>query len=98
MPSRVIPSLRLAATALAAAVALSACGSGESSQPASTPTTARAGGSSSDATREARQDQVAGADAAIPLLGFSAERVGGGSIVGADYAGTDVAIWFWAPW
>ncbi|MGH2773316.1 MAG: hypothetical protein ACRDIU_09300 [Actinomycetota bacterium] len=32
------------------------------------------------------------------ILGFTAPRVGGGRVVGADFAGKDVAAWFWAPW
>jgi hypothetical protein len=32
------------------------------------------------------------------VLRFSAPRLGGGRVVGADYAGRDVALWFWAPW
>jgi hypothetical protein len=31
-------------------------------------------------------------------LRFTAPRLGGGQIRGAEYAGRDVAIWFWAPW
>lgn len=31
-------------------------------------------------------------------LRFTATGVGGMKIVGADYAGKDVALWFWAPW
>ena len=32
------------------------------------------------------------------VLDFTAPLVGGGTLHGADYAGEDVAIWFWAPW
>lgn len=31
-------------------------------------------------------------------LRFTAPRLGGGEIRGVEYAGRDVAIWFWAPW
>jgi len=31
-------------------------------------------------------------------LRFSAPALGGGTIDGADYAGSDLVIWFWAPW
>ncbi|MEO7837502.1 MAG: hypothetical protein ABIS21_07665 [Acidimicrobiales bacterium] len=31
-------------------------------------------------------------------LQFSAAAVNGSQVVGADYAGKDVALWFWAPW
>jgi hypothetical protein len=32
------------------------------------------------------------------VLDFSAPLLGGGAVEGSDYAGKDVAIWFWAPW
>lgn len=32
------------------------------------------------------------------VLRFTAPQLGGGTIEGADYAGRDVAFWFWAPW
>jgi hypothetical protein len=32
------------------------------------------------------------------VLDFTAPLVGGGTLHGAEYAGEDVAIWFWAPW
>jgi hypothetical protein len=32
------------------------------------------------------------------ILDFSAPALGGGTVEGADYAGADLAIWFWAPW
>jgi hypothetical protein len=40
------------------------------------------------------------AEAAVPStpLDFTAPALGGGEIVGSDYAGRDLAIWFWAPW
>lgn len=34
----------------------------------------------------------------LGLLDFSVPAVGGGQIAGADLAGRDVALWFWAPW
>lgn len=38
------------------------------------------------------------APAQAAVLDFSAPAVGGGQVVGADYAGRDLALWFWAPW
>jgi hypothetical protein len=32
------------------------------------------------------------------LLDFKAPKLGGGQVVGSDFAGKDVALWFWAPW
>lgn len=31
-------------------------------------------------------------------LGFTAPRLGGGTVRGGAYAGQDLVIWFWAPW
>jgi hypothetical protein len=38
------------------------------------------------------------AESPTEILDFSAPRLGGGTIEGSDYAGHDLAIWFWAPW
>jgi hypothetical protein len=36
---------------------------------------------------------------AVPeILDFGAPLVGGGRLEGADYAGRELALWFWAPW
>ncbi len=34
----------------------------------------------------------------LGLLDFSVPALGGGQIEGADLAGRDVVLWFWAPW
>lgn len=31
-------------------------------------------------------------------LDFRLPAVGGGQVVGAELAGRDLALWFWAPW
>jgi hypothetical protein len=31
-------------------------------------------------------------------LRFAAPRLGGGTVRGADFAGHDLVMWFWAPW
>lgn len=31
-------------------------------------------------------------------LRFTAPALGGGTIRGADFAGKDLVMWFWAPW
>jgi hypothetical protein len=33
-----------------------------------------------------------------PQLAFTAETIDGGTFDGADYAGQDLMLWFWAPW
>jgi len=43
-------------------------------------------------------DRAADAGHVPKALRFSAPQLGGGTIEGADYAGRDVAFWFWAPW
>jgi len=32
------------------------------------------------------------------LLDFRAPKLGGGVVNGNDFAGQDLALWFWAPW
>ena len=32
------------------------------------------------------------------ILDFTAPKLGGGQVVGSEFAGKDVALWFWAPW
>lgn len=32
------------------------------------------------------------------LLSFEAETIGGETVDVSDYAGSDLVIWFWAPW
>lgn len=32
------------------------------------------------------------------ILNFSAPALDGPEVVGQDYSGQDVALWFWAPW
>jgi hypothetical protein len=31
-------------------------------------------------------------------LQFTVPRLGGGTVRGADFAGQDLVMWFWAPW
>jgi hypothetical protein len=35
---------------------------------------------------------------AAELLDFTAPLVGAGTVQGAELAGRDLAVWFWAPW
>lgn len=32
------------------------------------------------------------------VLAFSATTIDGRTVQGADYAGQDLLVWFWAPW
>jgi hypothetical protein len=38
------------------------------------------------------------AEAVAGILDFTAPRLGGGRVVGSEFAGQNVAVWFWAPW
>jgi hypothetical protein len=66
-----------------AAVILLACGSGDKGAE-----TSFQGGS----PRSTGESKAAG------LLDFQAPKLGGGTVHGRDFAGKDVAMWFWAPW
>lgn len=90
----------LAALAGTLAVTLAACSGG---------TTDRAGTPGRRADRPATTGPApppgtpttAGPEVAAPVpavLDFAAPALGGGSVRGADYARTGLALWFWAPW
>jgi hypothetical protein len=32
------------------------------------------------------------------ILAFKAPKLGGGEVIGSEFQGSDLAIWFWAPW
>ena len=66
-------------------LALSACGSDITQSPAAT------GPSATSVTASAAPHVVPDA------LAFSAPTVGGGTIDLAQYAGTPLLLWFWAP-
>lgn len=70
--------IRLLTGLLVAAVALAACGDGDS------------GGTGDSAS-----------SASVPeaeLLAFEAETIAGDAVDVSEYAGSDLVIWFWAPW
>ena len=72
---------RLPFVVAALALVLTACGGGGASYGATNATTAPA----------------AAADGIPAALRFTVDRVGGGTIDAASYAGRPVAFWFWAP-
>lgn len=84
---------RTAAALLALTLVAAACG-GE------TLVASQDGASSSSGTPIATEPGSSPATAAaIPeILEFEAPLLDGGTFRGADYAGKDVAFWFWAPW
>lgn len=84
---------RLVVLALVAALGAPACGGqADTATPAPSPAPPPA---------PVAPPTAAGAPSTAPVpeaLQFSAEGVAGGRVTGADYAGRDVALWFWAPW
>ena len=67
-------------------LALSACGDDQLQSPAANAPAATSAAS------------VASTTPSVPdSLAFTAPRVGGGTIDLAQYAGTPVLLWFWAP-
>jgi hypothetical protein len=88
-----VPGARLLAAVGLAAV-LTGCGGGAPTETADAPSTTTAGPGAAPTT-----GSPDGPPAAVPdALRFTAEGVDGSLVVGADYAGRDVALWFWAPW
>lgn len=82
------------------ALVLAACGDGgpaAAPEAAAAPTTAAtvtSAGAAAPAPTPAAAPPVSVPDA----LKVSAQGLDGAPVVGADYAGRDVALWFWAPW
>jgi hypothetical protein len=86
----VLPA-RAVASAVVLALAAGACSAGAGETTASSPPIS---------TVPPSADASPGGDSApVPeVLDFTAQRLGGGTIEGAQYAGSPLAIWFWAPW
>jgi hypothetical protein len=67
------------------ATLLVACGGSRPVEPARSPVAGSTG--------------ATGPTASTPeILRFRAPELSGGVLRGADYAGRDLALWFWAPW
>lgn len=84
---------RVRILAVAAAVVLAGCGGGgreAGAPPAGEPAPVTSGVPAAEA--------APGTPAVPAALQFSAAGVNGSQVEGADYAGRDVALWFWAPW
>ena len=82
---------RLASIVVASGLALAACGGGSSSEDGTASTAATTG-----ATGTSAGDS--GGEAATELLSFQAQAVDGSTVDLGDFAGSDLVIWFWAPW
>lgn len=99
---RPLHATRSAAAAVALVLTAAACaadGSAKVAPPAATAatsTTAPADSAASGVTTPAPSSTTGAADAPETLR-FSAPGVGGTTIDFAQYAGTPVVLWFWAP-
>ncbi len=82
---------------LVVAVALAACSSPVSEDPG--PVSSPAGEVGDEAAmRDAPEASGPPTRAGPTLLDFAAPAVDGGQVVGAEFAGQALAVWFWAPW
>jgi hypothetical protein len=91
MPRRLLPLLTVLVAVLVAGCM------GEPQQEVAVEESAAA----SDPPPPASEPSAGPTPAETPELGpldFSVPAVGGGQINGADLAGRDVLLWFWAPW
>jgi predicted membrane-bound mannosyltransferase len=82
--SAIVDDMRHLAALLVLAVAVAGCGPTAAERSAGTPETAE------------ESSATAGQAGASPF--GTVEAVGGGQIQGANLAGRDLALWFWAPW
>jgi thiol-disulfide isomerase/thioredoxin len=85
------PPVRVAATTLFGALLLAACGSTSASEPAAAEPAA-------EATDGATSGSDSSASAAAFTQVFASATAIGQPFDGSSLAGTDAAVWFWAPW
>ena len=84
-------------TAVLATSLLAACASADRSRPSPAPESTLTARPTPQGTDPAEETSPGGVD--VPrALRFTAPALGGGTIDGADFAGHDLAMWFWAPW
>lgn len=86
-----------AALLLAASLAVAACGGSADEADVAADTTPDRAVTTNGGVAAPPAD--AGAAPEVPdELDFVAPDVRGGQVVGAELAGQDLVIWFWAPW
>ncbi len=83
-----LPASRRLAGIFAIALLASACGSGETTAADGTPEVTEA---TEPTSRPAPTDPA-------PVIDVSLTTVAGGQLEWSSLAGTDVMLWFWAPW
>lgn len=91
----------LIAASAAAALVLSACGSGSEQTQAAAPAAVApvAAAAPVDASVPAASDAAAPAAVAVPAaLQFTAATVSGGTVEGSSLLTKPTVAWFWAPW
>lgn len=93
MPPR---ALRRTAALTALMIATAAC-SGAGGPVGVSPADDRSAGTAGESPSQDATGATRGGPTA-EVLRFSAPRLDGGTIEGEDYSGSDVALWFWAPW
>lgn len=91
----------LLVAAVALAVLVAACGATPEDEASRAP--APAAEPTPTDERDGRADPQPSPDppdagVLAPGLDVTLPAVGGGQVVGAELAGRDVALWFWAPW
>lgn len=80
------------------AVAVTACSGGGDAIVERTATASDVAGGTAPPATTAPTATDAPAAAVPQALDFTAPAVAGGQVVGAEFVGEAVALWFWAPW
>jgi hypothetical protein len=84
--------------AVTAGLVLAACGGASDTGAAGTTTTAGPTSTSTPAAADPGTATTTAAPVVPGELDFVAPDVRGGEVVGAELAGRELVIWFWAPW
>jgi thiol-disulfide isomerase/thioredoxin len=90
--------LALAAVALFASTALTACGTQDTDTPAKAPSSPAASASSPAEPAPAASPSTSPAAEVPKKLQFTSKTVAGKPFEGSSLAGKDAMLWFWAPW
>lgn len=92
------PRRGVIAFAAIALVALTACGSGTTSEAGPAPAAAASSTAPPSSPSNAASKPAPSPVTVPAALDFSAETVAGDSFSGSSVAGKPVVLWFWAPW